>query len=635
MQGQTDPCHASSNAGIDPFRRTASDPLQGTRRLTARISSTAGESGGAKGKQASAYEDVKPPSSTFPGAVYDASKTSMPHTPTPPKSNRPRTAPYVRARSAGIAPHSAPEGRNATATPSGESTSEIEDIQVVQRLLKPPMTMSVSPRSSARFSSPDALRHRCREMRAETEVGRKLDTDFADASLRAGNSHAATGEMMAHERGRRPSTLSDLDGFKNWQKRRESPDRPAAVASDRFPVENTSPANARLAGSADESAPAERNQGPLQDQEALYQASPSAPDPFRRTASDPGVPRPSNRTTIVASHRRPVPSLHATVKVDKFDRSSSTGGNPSRRDGCKSQEDTTCCDSTKKVLKPRKAQDLAEARSNWTKTVQLRANISELRKTTAQLHAIDSGNMQALTGSLWNKRGRLHQRGIKSPLTAMSKDSDSDQAEQRSLEEARGGAFSRTASAPASGTRLRVSGRVQANVLHPLVKDTTENADSVTGDARRGDLAEEDSRTCPIGEGNCSEDVGRQTGEQIFVSMAIGDWEEAQKKLSALKKQTNGVRNSALAFEDADGNTMMHIAVMPADDFSAQNWDNPAPSGEEFLSPKTAASALGGMLGAMEKKKVKILEESDQVRELRTVSHSSGGLVRKSVAFCL
>ena len=60
-------------------------------------------------------------------------------------------------------------------------------------------------------------------------------------------------------------------------------------------------------------------------------------------------------------------------------------------------------------------------------------------------------------------------------------------------------------------------------------------------------------------------DIGKQMGQQAFVSLMIGDWRAATDCIKEFKHFTDEERAAALSYTDHDGNTLMHMATMDAD----------------------------------------------------------------------
>jgi hypothetical protein len=60
-------------------------------------------------------------------------------------------------------------------------------------------------------------------------------------------------------------------------------------------------------------------------------------------------------------------------------------------------------------------------------------------------------------------------------------------------------------------------------------------------------------------------DIGKQMGQQAFVSLMIGDWRAASDCIKEFKYFTDEERAAALSYTDHDGNTLMHMATMDAD----------------------------------------------------------------------
>ena len=225
---------ANTNANLDPFRRTNSVPLHGP----ARLISTADPSNREVSDDAAQLS-----ASTCTGAPQYTNTPQL-LVPTPPKNNHPKTAPFSRARSAGVTNNASGAGRTIVARLSGDPGSDSDDIQVVQRALRRPTTaVSVSPGSRPRSSSPDALRRVCREMRAEGEA------KFMSTRHPGSHSSSNTDEKM-QERGRRPSIITPLSGFKDWQNAQA---QKARASPDRGPIQNRSTiSQGRVVGNAEE-----------------------------------------------------------------------------------------------------------------------------------------------------------------------------------------------------------------------------------------------------------------------------------------------------------------------------------------------------------------------------------------------
>jgi len=430
-------------------------------------------------------------------------------------------------------------------SPSGESDSSAGDIRVVQRALRR-TTRSASPMSTPRSRSPDALRNRCKQMRRE-EAGEdlvSLDPEMSVATAAQGS--------------RRPSVITSLSGFKDWQmaKREASPD------VCRHPKRTSTPTSNM--------------------QEVPVPKSPlPSSDPFRRTASDPGVKAPASslapRPRIIIRHgrrlavQRPVQSKWNS----SFDRPSSNGSN---RSDSSNESDAQKVDRASSTGSSRSAasneSDAQKVDFHPNKASKLRASVSLMGKMQIKLNALKSGGIDAVRDSLW-KPGR-HARPHEVASGARE--------------------FSRTAPVPALTNFLRTSS-------YPGPRQTLEACSQMDVVARDAEGA--------------SGHIGLLAGEQIFVCMAIGDWQRALRKLAYLRELDADDRQSALSFEDADGNSLMHAAVMATDEDNMQDRSNPS-HGDEVFSPKTmcqasGASSLGGLIGAMERKQVRMELDADQV----------------------